>query len=326
MMQTSQAPLVSVIITVRNAEAFIAETLASILQERNIPLEIVLVDNGCTDGTIAKAEAFKDDRICVVQGPCKGISPALNVGYRAARGQIIMRCDGDDLFPSKRIATQVEWLDKHPEFGAVCGGFSTIDVKSTLLADLGLDAEIEEITEELKNGKTRTHIGTFAMRAEAIAASGYSREYFDCFEDIDFQLRLGETCRVGYLPETTYFYRLHSTSVTHSQSSTLREFYDSTALEFQRQRRISGEDDLQRGCPPPVPQKGDKAGIDTMEHVQGMLIQSAWTAHQAGQKQKALAFGIRAIMTRPTRLEAWRSLFALAVKPAPHTLKMSGRA
>lgn len=325
-MATPVSPLVSVIITVRNAEAFISETLASILKERQIPLEIILVDNGCTDATVEKAKAFNDERIRVVQGPCKGISPALNVGYRAASGKIIMRCDGDDLFPADRIKRQVAWLNAHPEFGAVCGGFSTIDVKSTLLADLGLDSDEVEITEELCNGKTRTHIGTFAMRAEAVAASGHSREYFDCFEDIDFQLRLGEACRVGYLPQTEYYYRLHSTSVTHSQSNTLREFYDATALEFQRQRRTDGEDDLQRGCPPPIPQKDDKSGISTVAHVQGMLIHCAWTAHQEGQKRKSLTYGTRAVMTRPANLEAWRNLFALAVKPTRRTLKMSGRA
>jgi glycosyltransferase involved in cell wall biosynthesis len=325
-MQIQVSPLVSVIITVRNAEAFISETLASILQERTIPIEIVLVDNGCTDATIAKAQALNDNRIQVVQGPRKGISHALNVGYKAARGEIIMRCDGDDLFPPTRITRQVEWLNAHPEFGAVCGGFSTIDVKSALLADLGRDTDVQEITEELRNGKTRTHIGTFAMRAEAVKASGYSREYFDCFEDIDFQLRLGEACRVGYIAETEYFYRLHSTSVTHSQSNTLREFYDATALEFQQQRRTRGEDDLQRGCPPAIPQKGDKAGMNASEHVQEMLLQSAWTEHQAGHKQRALSFGFRSVMTQPMKLSGWRSLFALLVKPAGRSLKASSRA
>jgi glycosyltransferase involved in cell wall biosynthesis len=315
-------PLVSILITVRNAEAYISETLASILQEKSIPLEIIIVDNGCTDATVEKALALKDSRIQVIPGPKKGISHALNVAYAAARGEIIMRCDGDDLFPTKRITRQVEWLCANPEFGAVCGGFSTIDVKSMLLADLGLDADVQEITEELRNGKTRTHIGTFAIRAEAVKASGYSREYFDCFEDIDFQLRLGEICRVGYLCETEYYYRLHPASVTHSQSSTLREFYDATALEFQRQRLATGEDNLQRGCPPPLPKPGDKAGISTDSHVQGMLLQSAWAEHQAGRKQKALAFGMRSMMIRPISLAAWRNLFALAVKPCGRTLNV----
>lgn len=191
-----------------------------------------------------------------------------------------------------------------------------MDSKGTPLAKLGCDLPEEEITAELQNGKTRTHIGTFAMRAEAVKAAGYSREYFDCFEDIDFQLRLGEASRVWFIPQVEYEYRLHSTSVTHSQSNTLRQFYDATAVEFQKQRRTSGQDDLQRGCPPPIPQGGDKSGMNAIEHVQGMLMGSAWAEHEAGRKQRALVFGVRSVITQPANLMAWRSLVALAVKPS----------
>ncbi|HEY9698242.1 MAG TPA: glycosyltransferase family A protein [Trichocoleus sp.] len=315
-MRQETAPTVSVLITVRNAEPYISATLESILQEREIPLEVVLVDNGCTDATVEKALAFQDDRVRIIPGPQKGISPALNVAYAAARGEILMRCDGDDLFPPDRIKRQVKWLTEHPEFGAVCGGFSTIDTKGGLIADLGCSEPEVEITDELKGGTTRTHICTFAIRAEVVKAAGYSREYFDCFEDIDFQLRIGETCRIWYLPKIDYLYRLHQASVTHSYSSTLREFYDATALEFQRQRFTLGSDDLQRGCPPAVPKPIHKSGMDAAAQQQGMLIGSAWAEHQAGRKGKALMQGWRSVWVRPGNLEIWRNLLALAIKPA----------
>lgn len=316
MIERDAMPLVSVVITVRNAEDFISATLASILQERNVPLEVVLVDNGCTDATIDKVRTFNDQRVRAIKGPGKGIAHALNVAYAAARGEIIMRCDGDDLYPPQRVARQVEWLVGHPEFGAVCGSFSTIDVKGYPIANLECGKDAEEITEELRNGITRTHIGTFAVRAEALRAAGGSREYFDCFEDIDFQLRLGEACRVWYVPDVQYEYRLHQTSVTHTQSNTEREFFDDLALEFQRQRRTQGSDDLQRGCPPTPPQGGDKSGMNTAKHVQGMLMGSAWSQHRAGHKQQALLKGMHSVIVQPSNMVAWRSLLALAVKPA----------
>lgn len=315
MNQTNTTPQVSVLITVRNAEAYISETLASILQERNVPLEIVLVDNGCTDSTIEKALAFNDERVRVVPGPKKGISHALNVAYAAARGEIFMRCDGDDLFPPDRISRQVEWLNQHPEFGVVCGAFSTIDEKGAFLANLALHENAEEITEELQNSKTRTHIGTFAMRAEVVKAAGYSREFFDCFEDVDFQLRLGEACRVCYVPEIMYQYRLLPTSVTHSKSQKLMEFYDAQAFEFQRQRKTRGMDDLQLGNPPAIPTFDDKV-YTVSEHTARMLTSRAWSEHQAGHKIQALSAGLRLVISQPANLTAWRSLVFLLIKPA----------
>lgn len=315
MTETEAKPLVSVVITVRNAEDFIAATLASILQERDVPLEVVLIDNGCTDATIERVSAFNDQRVRVIKGPGKGIAHALNVAYAAARGEIIVRCDGDDLYPPQRLVRQTKWLAAHPEFGALCSGFSTIDGKGKPLAEMAHKEEAQEITEELRNGVIRTHIGTFAIRAEALRAAGGSREYFDCFEDFDFQLRLGETCRVWFEPEAEYIYRIHQTSSTHSTSNTRREFLQEQAFRFQRQRRTEGSDDLQRGCPPAVPENSYKSPRDTAHHISYLLIGSAWSAHQAGDKRQALALGMRSVITMPSNLEAWRSLLALALKP-----------
>lgn len=313
-MEDAQAPLVSVVITVRNAEAFISETLASLLQECEVPIEIVLVDNGCTDLTIEKALAFKDSRIRIIEGPRKGIAHALNVAYANVRGEIVMRCDGDDLFPAKRIQQQVKWLNEHPEFGAVCGRFSSIDAKGMPLIDFLVNRKPEEITEELQTGEIRTHIGTFAIRADVIRSAGGSREYFNCFEDFDFQLRLSETCRVWFEPEPGYIYRIHQTSSTHSASNIVREFLQEQAFRFQIQRQTQGLDDLQRGCPPPVPEHTYKSPRDTAEHLQDLLIGGAWLDHEAGHKKQALTKGLRAALALPNRVDGWRNLLFLTIK------------
>jgi glycosyltransferase involved in cell wall biosynthesis len=321
MMHNPALPLVSIVMTVRNVEEYISETIASVLQERDVPLEVVLVDNGCTDSTVEKVLAFNDQRVRIIEGPRKGIAHALNVAYAEVRGEIIMRCDGDDLFPPGRIRRQAQWLVEHPDFGAVCGGFSTIDTKGNPLSVLGCEQEAEEITDELCNGKTRTHIGTFAMRTEAIKAAGCSREYFDCLEDIDFQLRLGEACRVWFNPVSEFDYRLHHNSVTHTTGNTKRKFYDAIAVEFQKQRRTRGYDDLQLGCPPPVPDINDTS-MDATEHAMSMLLTSAWSAHGQGNKRQAIVKGFQAVMAKPSNIETWRNLLVLTLKPTSRQLSI----
>lgn len=316
-MTENATPLVSVVITVRNAEEYIEETIASILKEQDVPIEIVLIDNGCTDATIDLVKAFNDDRIRVLPGPKKGIAHALNVAYAAVRGEIVMRCDGDDLFPVERIKHQSKWLLDHPEFGVICGGFATIDAKGNPIADLCCEHPPEEITEELRSGNIRTHIGTFAVRTQVLRDAGGSREYFDCFEDFDFQLRLSETSRVWYAPEVFYIYRLHQKSSTHSTGSAKKEFYNSVAFEFQRQRLSRGYDDLQQGNPPVLPEGNYRTlPWDAAEHVQKLLLAGAWSEHRSGRKQTAVLKGLRAALTLPWHLKAWRDLFVLALKPA----------
>ena len=306
--------VVSVIVPMRNAEAFISATLASILQELEVPLEVVVVDDGSTDASLDRVRAIDDERVQVINGPCKGVAAAMNAGLAVARGDIIVRCDADDLYPPQRLALQIDWLIRHSQFGAVCGGFSTIDAKGRLLAKL-TEGDAKEITEELRNGITRTHFCTFAVRAEVLRNVGGVRQYFQTAEDIDLQLRIGELCRVWYVPDIQYHYRLHQTSLTHTQSNVKREFFEFTAREFQKQRRMQGSDDLQRGYPPTPPQDSTKA-MKAAEHVQGMLMGSAWQKHGSGHKLRSLTIGIRSVIAQPSNIVAWRSLLILAIKPA----------
>lgn len=307
--------LVSVIVPMHNAEAYISDTLASILQERDVSLEVVVVNDGSTDASLDTVRAICDERIRVINGPCQGVAAALNAGLDIASGEIIVRCDADDLYPPQRLARQVDWLTKYPEFGAVCGSFSTIDVRGRLVARLDCGKDAEEITDELRNGITRTHFCTFAVRVEVLRAVGGVRQYFHTAEDIDLQLRIGELCKVWYVPDMQYHYRLHDTSLTHTQSNVEREFFESTAREFQLQRHTQGSDDLQRGCPPTPPQGSTKA-MKAAKHLQGMLIGSAWQQHRAGHKLQALVIGMRSATAQPSSMSAWRNLLALAVKPA----------
>jgi glycosyltransferase involved in cell wall biosynthesis len=307
---------VSIIVPMYNAEDFISATLTSILQERDIPLEVVVVNDGSTDASPELVRAMNDRRVRVIQGPGQGIAAAMNAGIAEARGEIIMRCDADDFYPPHRLSRQVEWLSKHPEFGAVCGGFATVDLKGHTITHFKSKGDAREITDDLRSGTTQTHFCTFAVRTEVLKSSGGFRQYFYTAEDIDLQLRLGELCRVWYIPEVQYSYRLHDKSITHTQSNIEREFFESMAREFQRQRLTRGSDDLQRGCPPIPPQVGTKSPKKSAEHTQDLLIGSAWHEHQTGHKPQALIIGVRSVITQPSNINAWRSLLALAVKPA----------
>lgn len=307
--------LVSVIVPMHNAEAFISATLASILQERDISMEVVVVNDGSTDASLERVREIDDGRLQVIDGPCQGVAAAMNAGLNAACGEIIMRCDADDLYPRQRIPWQVDWLTKHPEFGAVCSGFSTINKRGHLIAQLCCEKDAEEITEELRNGITRTSFCTFAVRAELLRTVGGFRQYFHTAEDIDLQLRLGEVDRIWYVPSIQYYYRLHDNSLTHTQTNLEREFFESLARDFQRQRLIQGSDDLQRGCPPAPPQGSTKV-MKSAKHIQGLLISRAWQEHQAGHKLRAIVIGLRSVVVQPHNLAGWRSLLALIFKHA----------
>jgi glycosyltransferase involved in cell wall biosynthesis len=305
-------PVASIIMPVYNAERFVVSALASVLTERSIPLEVIVIDDGSTDRSVEQVKHMGDDRIQLLHSQHQGVAIALNMALSKVQGEIVMRCDADDLYPPNRIAQQVDWLLSHPEFDAVCGNFSTIDSYGHNVLTMSCGDEPAEITEELHEGITRSHLCTYAIRTEILQAIGGCRSYFRSGEDIDLQLRIAEACRVWYQPLVRYHYRLHETSLTHTMNSGEREFFDSIARKFRHQRRDHGIDALQQGCPPTPPRS--QLVLNANEHIQGLLIGRSWQEHSRGKKFKAITTGFYAVWLHPKNLAAWRNVLALILK------------
>ena len=305
---------VSVLMPMRNAAPFVSKALRSIINEQQVPLEVVVVDDRSTDGSRAAVASLEDPRIRVIDGEGRGISAALNKALWQSRGDIVMRCDADDAYPAERITTQLSWLDSHPEFGATCGAFVAMDPRGRTKVPLRMAPVASEITDELRNGLVRTHFCTYAIRSAVLKEIGGARSFFATAEDIDMQLRLGEVCRVWYSPAILYHYRIHDASITHSVRSSDKQYYDALALRLQQQRREKGLDDLQRGQLPDGPGQSGTIVDSAAAHLQSLLIGDMWTAFDNRQPAKALKAGVRAVVSRPTSINGWRQLFIAASK------------
>jgi len=301
---------VSVVMPTRNAQDYIVQALASVLQEREIALEVVVIDDGSRDASRQRAESLGDERVRIVDGPRRGIAACLNAGLTAARGDVVMRCDADDLYPAGRIREQVEWLERHPAHDAVCGSFGTIDAKGAPVVrqlESGA-AECLDLETELRQGTVRTHLCTFAMRRAAVERVGGFREYFETAEDTDFALRLGERGRIAYLPRTSYLYRLHDESITHRQRDVRRMFYLQMALEFQCQRLNRGADALELGTAPAPPSGDGSRASSAGAHIQDLLIGQAWIDVRERRPRAALVHAWRAAAASPLRPAGWKTV------------------
>jgi len=301
---------VSVLMPTRDAQDYIAQALGSVLQEREIALEVVVIDDGSRDASRRVAESLGDARVRIVDGPQRGIAACMNAGLAAARGTILMRCDADDLYPAGRIREQIEWLAQHPQWDAVCGAFGTIDARGApVVRQLSSGAEERlDLEAELRQGTVRTHLCTFAMRRAAVERVGGFREYFETAEDTDFVLRLGERGRIAYLPRTAYLYRLHGESITHRQRNVRRLFFMEMAREFQRQRLGGGTDALELGTAPAPPSGDGSRASSAGAHIQDLLIGQAWIDVKERRPRAALAHAWRAAAASPLRPAGWKTV------------------
>jgi hypothetical protein len=104
-------PLVSVIMPVHNRAAWVARAVTSALEQTYSPLEVIVVDDGSTDGTRRELDRF-GDRLTVVSQPQAGAYAARNGGLRAARGEFIAFLDSDDRWLPHRLARQLPLMDR----------------------------------------------------------------------------------------------------------------------------------------------------------------------------------------------------------------------
>ncbi len=114
----STPPKVSVIVASYNGERFVAETMHSILRQTFIDLELVVIDDGSTDGTrtILRGLADADARMRVIEKDNEGLIATLNRGIAEARGAYIARIDHDDIMRPARVERQAAFLDANPDF------------------------------------------------------------------------------------------------------------------------------------------------------------------------------------------------------------------
>ncbi|WP_081679006.1 glycosyltransferase family 2 protein [Methylobacter luteus] len=308
-------PTVSVIMPMRNAEAYVYQAIESVLNQSFCDLELVVIDDHSTDQSRKIVEDFlaRDSRLRLLNSDERGVAAARNNGLKSCQGEFILFCDADDQVPENRIADQINWLNHHTTHGAVCASFAMMDDKGRNVLNLNNGDNPCDITEELLSGKTRTSLCTFAIRREFINKINGFRDYFVTSSDIDLQLRLAEVCNIFYVPEVVYFYRLNDSSIVHTQPSKKRIFFEETARLFRQQRAEQGIDDLQSGHPPLVPEdQGD--AFNSKDQLQGALIGTAWRLHKQGEKLKAIKSGFRACLINPANLMAWKSYIMLFIK------------
>ncbi len=119
-MAENDLPLVSVVIPSFNSAKQIEETLQSVICQTYPNIEIIVVDDGSTDNTVAIAGKYRTDKVMVVSQQNSGACRARNNGLQRSKGKYIQFLDADDLLSKNKIAEQVNELEMYPDHIAVC--------------------------------------------------------------------------------------------------------------------------------------------------------------------------------------------------------------
>ncbi|MBK1682248.1 glycosyltransferase family 2 protein [Rhodoferax fermentans] len=216
-------PLVSVILPAYNALAHIAQAVDSVLNQDYANLELLVIDDGSTDGT-ADHPALQDPRIRVLRQHNAGPGSARNLGLTHAKGELIAFIDADDLWLPGKLSLQVAYLRDHPDISIVFGGFQRWSASPDKRFEVPPCPRIESTSQALAHPSgwlytdllldSVVHIITAMVRRSVFDTVGVFDTRLPTGEDYDFWLRASRQFKMDQLAQTVAFYRIHDSSLT----------------------------------------------------------------------------------------------------------------
>jgi len=209
-----ELPPVTVLLPVYNGGSHLAGAVRSVLAQDYPRFELLIINDGSTDGTRADLAALDDSRVRVLHQPNRGLVASLNRGLQEARYDLIARMDADDLSAPGRLSVQVDFLMKARHVAAVGSCFVVIDEAGAVLDEVHVAADPAYLERTMYLRNAFAH-GSMMFRRDCVLEVGGYRDVGPC-EDYDLWVRLLRSYKLGNVPDLLYRYRVSPSQISSS--------------------------------------------------------------------------------------------------------------
>lgn len=214
-------PLVSVIIPCYNKASYVADAIRSVVGQTYSDVEIIVVDDGSTDGSLALLEklATTYENVQLIIQPNQGVSAARNAGLRAAHGTYVMSLDADDRIESTYVERCVEVLEKHPEV-------KVVQTRARYFGDKTGEFQVPDYSYDALLWTNLIHYCAMYRRSDFLQTEGYNTNMVHGLEDWDFWLSmLKPNDQVDTVDEILFHWRVLSQSRSAEAEQNALECY-----------------------------------------------------------------------------------------------------
>lgn len=217
---------VSVIVPAFNCERLLPHALDSIFAQTRVVEEIIVIDDGSTDGTALAAARF-GDRVRLLHQENKGPAAARNRGLQEASGALVAFLDGDDLWPTDSVAQQVSQLAQHPNASGVWG-------LTRLIIEPGGRPPLGGKGEDVQR---LIVLGSMTFRKDVFAKIGIFADELRFGEDLDLIMRIAEAkLDIIQHDHVVLSYRRHAGNMTNDLVAAKRAPMEITRRSVARRR------------------------------------------------------------------------------------------
>lgn len=210
--------LVTVVMPAYNAAPWIGDAIDSVLAQTLPDWELIVVNDGSTDGTEDIVRKYDDPRIRLISQQNGGPSSARNAGISLARGKYISLLDADDWYAEGHLAKTTEFLERHPECALVGTNYSLVkrggEVQvgcrpNEILGRPG-DGIVPDFFKVATRNRSFPVTCGMVFRSDLLASMGVFDESLDGAEDQEFQVRWAMRAKCGYIDDRLGYYRSYT--------------------------------------------------------------------------------------------------------------------
>ncbi|HMQ79112.1 MAG TPA: glycosyltransferase [Ignavibacteria bacterium] len=216
--ELGKEPLVSVIIPTYNRAHILGETLHSILKQDYRNIEIIIIDDGSTDGTATCVSEFNTELIRYHNvGKLADIAKLRNIGISHATGDVIAFCDDDDLWISNKLSSQLPYLKF---YDMICSNAAQIDYSGIVVNTPMIDGKVES---KCLDTITLLHSNYVITSSVIIKRSSLHELFVErkstySAEDYELWIKLSLSIKIYYLNERLVLFRKHENTTSFDRS------------------------------------------------------------------------------------------------------------
>ena len=231
-------PLVSVLISSYNHKEFIGKTIESVLKQTYQNFEVIIADDGSTDGSVSEIRRYKDSRIHLELAPQNTDFGIIDDVYQIAKGDYITILASDDYWSPFFLEKNIAFLEEHREYGCCFCHPMLVNEKDEFLENTQFCSEWtkeqhskEEWFRKLYQEGNLFCAGSMCMREEIFKTLLPMRFQYRQLQDYEFWLRFLQKGSIYFLQESLVYYRIHTNGYNKNISAPSVEVYNRDLFE-----------------------------------------------------------------------------------------------
>lgn len=243
--------LVSILLPVYNQKNTIKESIDSIVNQTYPYWELIILNDGSTDGVEKVITTYKDPRIKYIPLMHQGLPATLNYGLDIAEGEFITWTSADNIMLPSMLSELVSALKSHPEASAAYTGYYHIDERGRITGQ-NLKGEYCYDPYQFIGAPNREFLITqycnfgaaFIYRASACHEAGKFDPQCEGIEDVDYSIRIARTGKAIWVNKILYKYRIHPSSMSGrernkeiSYEAGRKHFWEKLSRDYRYQAR-----------------------------------------------------------------------------------------